>query len=987
MNIGESYFKQYYLSIQLPIGEGDRPGLRRAQLGAHHAIASHFTLSDEPALVVMPTGSGKTAVLMMTAFGQRARRALVITPSVLVRRQIAERFGSLVKLRDIGVVHDDEEVFPGPRVQEVAGKIRDADGWEALRAYDVVVGTPLSLSPGAQGVADAPSDLFDLILMDEAHHGPAKTWQALLDAFPKARQVHFTATPFRRDEKPLKAEIVYSYRLSEAHRDGIFGDIEWVRVEVAGDDDSDVAIARKTEEVFHSDQQAGYKHLVMVRTDSRSRADDLKKVYAQHTALNLRLVHSELAPSTIGRTITKLREGGLDGIICVDMLGEGFDLPALKIAAVHAPHRSLAVTLQFIGRFARTLADDPIGIAKFVAVPSEIEIERTKLYKESEAWQEIVINLSEGRIQEEENTREQLGTFERVIAPPHDLEDVSPHAFRPLKHVKIYRVHLSTEEIDITDQIEMPKPFSIVERWDSADLSSTIFITQMRTRPDWTDLEELDKIEYDLFVVYHDRETNLLFINASRRTQSLYEHVAGIFTGGEHRILPLSQVNRVLATLSDFHFFNVGMRRRALHPTSETYQIKTGANTQNAVRPTDGTMYDRGHVACTGTTAEGEDEYIGYSSASKVWSTESVLIPQLISWAQQLAGRIENYDEVRTGSGVDHLSVGIELEGLPDNVIAADWPLDAYVHVRDLIDRETGRRYPLTGLDLEVDRQASNNGTIRILVLGSDVRFEIDHVLTERGPTFEPVSEICGRATVTIGHDEVPLLTYFHSYPPPLFLSDFSAIREGQLFSAPTELKPFEQSQFTAIPWDDEGVDIELEVYKDGDVHEERLSIHDFLATALSEDDNEVVFYDHGKGEMADFVTFGYIDGAISVRFFHCKKSAGAEPSSRVDDVYEVASQVIKSLIWLRSGLSGIRDQVKYRLGSRDGSWFAKGDLDLLEEIVSAQRISSVSYEMILVQPGISKSKIEENVTTALGAADRFIIDHNCQPLIVWGSE
>lgn len=986
MNIRESYFKQYYLSIQLPVGEGAEPGLRRAQLGAYHAIASHFTLSNEPALVVMPTGSGKTAVLMMTAFGQRARRALVITPSVLVRRQIAERFGSLVKLRDIGVVADDEEAFPGPRVQEVAGKIRDAGGWEALRAYDVVVGTPLSLSPGAQGVADAPSDLFDLILMDEAHHGPAKTWQALLDAFPQARQVHFTATPFRRDEKPLKAEIVYSYRLSEAHRDGIFGDIEWVRVDAAGNADSDVAIAQKTEEVFRHDESAGYKHLIMVRTDSRSRANDLKEIYAHHTELNLRLVHSGLAPRTIERTIAKLRAGELDGIICVDMLGEGFDLPTLKIAAVHAPHRSLAVTLQFIGRFARTVADDPIGIAKFVAVPSEIEIESRKLYEESDAWQEIVINLSEGRIQEEESMREQLGLFERVIVPPHDLEDVSPHAFRPLKHVKIYRVHLSPAEIHIAAQIEMPKPFSIVERWDSIDLSATIFITQLRTRPDWTDLEELDKIEYDLFVIYHDRESNLLFINASRRTQSLYEHLASVFTAGEHRILPLSQVNRVLATLSDFHFFNVGMRRRALHPTSETYQIKTGSNTQNAVRPTDGAMYDRGHVACTGTTAEGEDEYIGYSSASKVWSTESVLIPQLISWAQQLADRIENYDDVHTGSGVDHLSVGIELDELPDGIIAVDWPLDAYTKARILVNQETGKRHPLTSFDVKIDRQASSNGTVRILVLGPDTRFEIDHRLTERGPTFELVSENCRRAVVTIAHDEVPLLSYFHTHPPPLFLSDFSAIREGQLFKARGELKPFEQSQFLVIPWDAEGVDIEREFYKGGDVRD-RLSIHDFLEARLCQDENEVVFYDHGSGEVADFVTFGCVDGAIYVRFYHCKKSAGAAPGSRVADVYEVASQVIKSLIWLRSGLTGIRNQVIYRCTSRDGSWFAKGDQDLLEEIVSAQRNRSVSYEMILVQPGISKSKMEENVTTALGAADRFIIDHNCQPLRVWGSE
>ena len=49
------------------------------------------------------------------------------------------------------------------------------------------------------------------------------------------------------------------------------------------------------------------------------------------------------------------------------MLGEGFDFPNLKIAAIHSPHKSLVSTLQFIGRFARTNAEN-IGTAKFIAM-------------------------------------------------------------------------------------------------------------------------------------------------------------------------------------------------------------------------------------------------------------------------------------------------------------------------------------------------------------------------------------------------------------------------------------------------------------------------------------------------------------------------------------------------------------------------------------------------------------------------------------------
>jgi putative DNA primase/helicase len=55
----------------------------------------------------------------------------------------------------------------------------------------------------------------------------------------------------------------------------------------------------------------------------------------------------------VKRIVAKLRNDELHGIVCVNMFGEGFNLPNLKIAAVHSPHKSLAVTLQFIGRFAR----------------------------------------------------------------------------------------------------------------------------------------------------------------------------------------------------------------------------------------------------------------------------------------------------------------------------------------------------------------------------------------------------------------------------------------------------------------------------------------------------------------------------------------------------------------------------------------------------------------------------------------------------------
>lgn len=62
------YFEDNYSNIRYPIRKQNELGLRRAQTGAIHRIASYFTIESEPAIIVMPTGSGKTAVLMAAAF-------------------------------------------------------------------------------------------------------------------------------------------------------------------------------------------------------------------------------------------------------------------------------------------------------------------------------------------------------------------------------------------------------------------------------------------------------------------------------------------------------------------------------------------------------------------------------------------------------------------------------------------------------------------------------------------------------------------------------------------------------------------------------------------------------------------------------------------------------------------------------------------------------------------------------------------------------
>jgi superfamily II DNA or RNA helicase len=350
-----SYFADQYAAFRYSIEAAESPGFRLAQLGAIHAAAAHFAARTEPGIITMPTGSGKTAVLIASAFVLRAQRVLIITPSRLVREQIAEEVRTLEILKRTRALSPD---IPPPRVFSTKTRMTSARAWEALREFDVVVGTIQSISPEYEDIPEPPPDLFDLVLVDEAHHSPAKTWRTVLDHFRESKRLLFTATPFRQDQREIKGRFLFTYDLRKAYEDGVFGDIRFNPVISNQGEPGDVAIARAAERQVRADRDTGLQHRLMVRTDSRKRAAELVDVYARNAGLRLRVITGDKSLTYVKRVIRQLVANELDGIICVNMLGEGFNFPMLKIAAIHAPHRSLGVTLQFIGRFARVVGEN-----------------------------------------------------------------------------------------------------------------------------------------------------------------------------------------------------------------------------------------------------------------------------------------------------------------------------------------------------------------------------------------------------------------------------------------------------------------------------------------------------------------------------------------------------------------------------------------------------------------------------------------------------
>ena len=55
---------------------GEKAGFRSPQLGAIYAIKSHWTVSNSAATIVMPTGTGKTEVMIATVVSEKCKKNL-----------------------------------------------------------------------------------------------------------------------------------------------------------------------------------------------------------------------------------------------------------------------------------------------------------------------------------------------------------------------------------------------------------------------------------------------------------------------------------------------------------------------------------------------------------------------------------------------------------------------------------------------------------------------------------------------------------------------------------------------------------------------------------------------------------------------------------------------------------------------------------------------------------------------------------------------
>ncbi|NEU13684.1 DEAD/DEAH box helicase family protein [Methylobacterium sp. BTF04] len=505
--------------------EGERVvevGLRPPQTGALYAILAHWTISNTPATVVMPTGTGKTETMLAVLAWERLPRLLVVVPGDALRKQVGDKFLTMGLLRQLGVL-DGRAGHPVVGMLEHMPRTA-AEVDEIFLRCNVVVTTMSIAGRCAEAVKGRMAEVCSHLFIDEAHHVPARSWDGFRTHFAGKPVVQFTATPFRRDGKLVDGRVLFNYPLRKAQSEGYFKPIGFLAVDEFDREEADLAIACAAIDRLEADLGRGFGHLVMARADDKARSEAVLGIYAglapHHAPV---LLHSGLKRREQKEALRRLRAGESRIVVCVDMLGEGFDLPELKIAAIHDPHKSLAITLQFTGRFTRFRAD--LGDATMIANVADPRVEDAlqELYAEDADWNVILRDLSEGATGRQARRSELLEGFGEVP------QEVSLRNIFPKMSAVVYRTDCAAWRPDRFEEGVGPAGV----HWGpvvNEGAKLMLFITEEHEEVPWGDVRQLRNREWHLYVVHWDQDRGLLYINSSNNGsdhEALAKAVAG----------------------------------------------------------------------------------------------------------------------------------------------------------------------------------------------------------------------------------------------------------------------------------------------------------------------------------------------------------------------------------------------------------------------------------------------------------------------------
>lgn len=325
-------------------------------------IFDQLTSSNANDIVQLDTGAGKTPV--EAALAQWAPHCLLVAHRNILITQISE------KLAAFGLEHDTISTEHTRRRCIAAHRPHGHNFIRRGHAARLVASVQSIISAVKHGRLSIDTSLPWLIVIDEAHHVvPDNMWGILRTLLPNARIIGFTATPARMDGESLHVD-----------KGGLFDRL--VQARQLGNDSARALIDRGYLSGFRAyapisqppaprpglDWGSGELFLFGDPVEEYGRlANNTRAILmapairnAQQFASDFRAagipsacINSTQSPTEIARMLDAFRVGHIRVLTNVDMVGEGFDLPACETLLIATRTASFPRYRQWCGRVLR----------------------------------------------------------------------------------------------------------------------------------------------------------------------------------------------------------------------------------------------------------------------------------------------------------------------------------------------------------------------------------------------------------------------------------------------------------------------------------------------------------------------------------------------------------------------------------------------------------------------------------------------------------
>lgn len=324
-------------------------------------------------MVQMPTGTGKTYVMAATVQQANASGEVWI---IAHRRELVEQMEQTL------------EKF-GMKYVEARNLKEWTKAWIRVMSIQWLARNILK-------VRTHPS----MIIIDEAHHAMAPSYQELWTAFPEAQRIGFTATPCRMQRvkfTKLFDVLLQSWSIDKFIKEGRLSLYDYVVINRFSDEqhtidsfekrgaDGDYQLKEmdekmnqvpKIKRLYECVERYGHGKKGIVYAINIHHAKNIAEYYSAQ-GIRAVAIDSKTPSQQRAQVVADFKEGKLDCLVNVNLFDEGFDCPDVEYIQMARPTLSLAKYMQMIGRGLRVHPDkklcvliDNVGLYRMFGLPN-----------------------------------------------------------------------------------------------------------------------------------------------------------------------------------------------------------------------------------------------------------------------------------------------------------------------------------------------------------------------------------------------------------------------------------------------------------------------------------------------------------------------------------------------------------------------------------------------------------------------------------------